>query len=185
MHTWQGGQHHTLVLLGATRMLKKVNCSTISYQDNGGVSTVIVSFFYLVCEAIGTAATPGLLCQPRVIVKMIVKNQMECRLAGATEFSEETCPSATFVHHKIPHNQTRVWTRTAAVGDCILNQASRWTPFYVFSVRTFTYWLNTRMFSWGHDNGEEKNIALPYSNYTERIRELHISATAEDEVLVT
>jgi hypothetical protein len=24
-------------------------------------------FFYLVCEAIGTAATPGLLCQPRVI----------------------------------------------------------------------------------------------------------------------
>jgi hypothetical protein len=29
-------------------------------------------FFYLVCETIGTAATPGLLCQPRVIVKMIV-----------------------------------------------------------------------------------------------------------------
>jgi hypothetical protein len=24
------------------------------------------SFFYLVCEAIGTMATPGLLCQPRV-----------------------------------------------------------------------------------------------------------------------
>jgi hypothetical protein len=30
-------------------------------------------FYYLVCEAIGTAATPGLLCQPRVIVKMIVE----------------------------------------------------------------------------------------------------------------
>jgi hypothetical protein len=44
-----------------------------------------VFFFYLVCEAIGTAATPGLLCQPRVIVKMIVDNQMECRLAGETE----------------------------------------------------------------------------------------------------
>jgi hypothetical protein len=29
-------------------------------------------FFYLVSEAIGTAATTGLLCQPRVIVKMIV-----------------------------------------------------------------------------------------------------------------
>jgi hypothetical protein len=27
-------------------------------------------------EAIGTAATPGLLCQPRVIVKMIVEKQM-------------------------------------------------------------------------------------------------------------
>jgi hypothetical protein len=31
-------------------------------------------FFYLVCESIGTASTPGLLCQPRVIVKMIVEN---------------------------------------------------------------------------------------------------------------
>jgi hypothetical protein len=33
----------------------------------------------LVCETIGTAAIPGLLCQPRVIVKMIVEKQMECR----------------------------------------------------------------------------------------------------------
>jgi hypothetical protein len=41
--------------------------------------------YYLVCEAIGTAATPGLLCQPRVIMKMIVEKQMECRLAGETE----------------------------------------------------------------------------------------------------
>jgi hypothetical protein len=68
-------------------------------------------FFYLVCEAIGTAATPGLMCQPRVIVKMIVEKQIECRLAG------ETCPSATFVHYKIPHDQTRVWNRAAAVGS--------------------------------------------------------------------
>jgi hypothetical protein len=42
-------------------------------------------FFYLDCEAIGTAATPGLLCQPRVIMKMIVEKQMECRLARKTE----------------------------------------------------------------------------------------------------
>jgi hypothetical protein len=34
-----------------------------------------IFFFYLVCEAIGTAATPGLLCLPRVIVKMIVEKQ--------------------------------------------------------------------------------------------------------------
>jgi hypothetical protein len=32
----------------------------------------------LVCEAIGTAATPGLLCQPRLILKMTVEKQMEC-----------------------------------------------------------------------------------------------------------
>jgi hypothetical protein len=32
-------------------------------------------YFFLIldCEAIGTAATPGLLCQPRVIVKTIVE----------------------------------------------------------------------------------------------------------------
>jgi hypothetical protein len=35
-------------------------------------------YYYLVCEeAIGTVATPGLLCQPRVIVKMIVEKQMD------------------------------------------------------------------------------------------------------------
>jgi hypothetical protein len=33
-----------------------------------------IDFFYLVCETIGNAATPGLLCQPRVIVKMIVES---------------------------------------------------------------------------------------------------------------
>jgi hypothetical protein len=35
-----------------------------------------VFFFYLACEATGTAVTPGLLCQPRVIVKMIVEKQI-------------------------------------------------------------------------------------------------------------
>jgi hypothetical protein len=67
-----------------------------------------IIIIYLVCEAIGTAATPGLLCQPQVIAKMIVEKQMECRLAGEPKFSEKTCPSATFVHHKIPHDQTQV-----------------------------------------------------------------------------
>jgi hypothetical protein len=66
-------------------------------------------FYYLVCEAIGTAATHGLLCQPRVTVKMIVEKQMECRLAGEPGvLGEKSCPSATFVHHKIPHDQTRI-----------------------------------------------------------------------------
>jgi hypothetical protein len=49
-----------------------------------GVSECKTDFFYLVCEAIGTVATPGLLCQPRVTV-MTVEKQMECRLAGKTE----------------------------------------------------------------------------------------------------
>jgi hypothetical protein len=43
-----------------------------------------------------------------VIVKMIVEKQMECRLAGEKEVLGRTCPSATFVYYKIPHDQTRV-----------------------------------------------------------------------------
>jgi hypothetical protein len=53
-------------------------------------------FFYLVCEAIGTAATPGVLCQPRMIVKMIVERQMECRLAGEAEVLGENLPQRNF-----------------------------------------------------------------------------------------
>jgi hypothetical protein len=53
-------------------------------------------FIYLVCEAIGTAATPDLLCQPRVIVKMIVEKQMECRFAGETEVLGENLPQRHF-----------------------------------------------------------------------------------------
>jgi hypothetical protein len=52
--------------------------------------------FYLVCEAIGTAAIPGLLCQPRVIVKMIVEKQMECRLPEETEILGENLPQRHF-----------------------------------------------------------------------------------------
>jgi hypothetical protein len=53
-------------------------------------------FFYLVCALIGTAATPGLLCQPQVIVKMIVDKQMECRLAEETEVLGENLPQRHF-----------------------------------------------------------------------------------------
>jgi hypothetical protein len=48
--------------------------------------------FYLVCEVIDTAATPGLLCQSRVIVKMIVEKQMEWRMVGETEVLRENLP---------------------------------------------------------------------------------------------
>jgi hypothetical protein len=43
------------------------------------------------------------------VLGMIVEKQMECRLTGKPKLSEKTCPSATFVHHKIPHDQTRVF----------------------------------------------------------------------------
>jgi hypothetical protein len=56
----------------------------------------------MVYGAIGTAATPGLLCQPRVMVKMIVEKLWTVDWQGKPKFSEKTCPSAIFVHHKIP-----------------------------------------------------------------------------------
>jgi hypothetical protein len=59
-------------------------------------------FLILVCEAIGTAATPGLLCQPRVTDKMIVEKQMECRLAGETEVLGENLPQRHFYPSQNP-----------------------------------------------------------------------------------
>jgi hypothetical protein len=59
-------------------------------------------FLILVCEAIGTAATPGLLCQFRVIVKMIVGKQMECKLAGETEVLGENLPQRHFCPSQNP-----------------------------------------------------------------------------------
>jgi hypothetical protein len=59
-------------------------------------------FYYLVCEAIGTAATHGLLCQPRMIVKMIVEKHMECRLAGETEVLGGNLPQRHFCPSQNP-----------------------------------------------------------------------------------
>jgi hypothetical protein len=57
---------------------------------------IIYFIYYLVCEAIGSAATPGILCQPRVIVKMFVEKQIQCRLAGETEVLGENLPQRHF-----------------------------------------------------------------------------------------
>jgi hypothetical protein len=58
---------------------------------------------YLACEAISTAATPGLLWRWR----WLWRSRWNVDWQGKRKFSEKTCPSATFVHHKIPHDQTR------------------------------------------------------------------------------
>jgi hypothetical protein len=63
---------------------------------------VFFFFLILVCEAIGTAAIPGLLCQPRVIVKMIVEKQMERKLAGKTEVLGENLPQRHFCPSQNP-----------------------------------------------------------------------------------
>jgi hypothetical protein len=65
-------------------------------------SSYLFFFFILVCEAIGTAATHGLLCQPRVIVKMIVEKLVEWRLAGETEVLGENLPQPHFCPSQNP-----------------------------------------------------------------------------------
>jgi hypothetical protein len=65
-------------------------------------SIVLFYYYYLVCEAIGTAANPGLLCQPRVMVKMIVEKQMVCSLAGETEVVGENLPQLHFCPSQNP-----------------------------------------------------------------------------------
>jgi hypothetical protein len=69
--------------------ISKENSKKISLLKRG-------LFFYLVCEAIGTAATPGLLCQPLVIMKMIMEKHRECRLAGETKVLGENLPRRHF-----------------------------------------------------------------------------------------
>jgi hypothetical protein len=77
----------------------KILIQITSREDVGFFYYYYYYYYYLVREAIGTAATPGLLCQPWVIVKMIVEKQMECRSAGETEVLGENllqchfCPS--------------------------------------------------------------------------------------------
>jgi hypothetical protein len=66
-------------------------CIKYNFRINGCVYVFYYYYYYLVCEAIGTAATPGLLCQPRVIVKL-----MECRLAGETKVLGENLPQRHF-----------------------------------------------------------------------------------------
>jgi hypothetical protein len=71
-------------------------------QCFGCDSRAVFLLLILDCEAIGTAPTPGLLCQPRVIVKMIVEKQMECRLAGETEVLGEHLPQLHFCPSQNP-----------------------------------------------------------------------------------
>jgi hypothetical protein len=59
-------------------------------------------FFNLVCEAIGTAANPGLLCQPRMIMKMIMEKQLGCRLTGETEVLGANLPQRHFCRSQNP-----------------------------------------------------------------------------------
>jgi hypothetical protein len=65
------------------------------------IHSVVPPFFFF-GEAIGTAATPGVLCQTRVIVKMILEKQMDFRLAGETEVLGKNLPQRNFCPSQNP-----------------------------------------------------------------------------------
>jgi hypothetical protein len=85
-------------------------------------------FFYynLVYEAIGTAATPGLLCQPRVILKMTVEKQMKCRLAGETEVLGENLPQRHFYPSYCSHLLALLNIRYVFRKDQPLRDSTMW-----------------------------------------------------------
>jgi hypothetical protein len=57
-------------------------------------------FFNLCGGTLGTAATTGLLYQPRMMVMVIVEKLVEWRLVGETEVLGENLSQRHFVHHK-------------------------------------------------------------------------------------
>jgi hypothetical protein len=85
---------------------------------------ILYKFFYWVCEAIGSAATPGLLRQPRVIVKMIVEKWMECRLAGETEVLGENLPQRHICQSQHPTWPDRGLNPGRRVGKPATNRLS-------------------------------------------------------------
>jgi hypothetical protein len=61
-----------------------------------------VLFFIIIIWFVRLLVLRPLLCQPRVIVKMIVETQMECRLAGETEVLGENLPHRHFCPSQNP-----------------------------------------------------------------------------------
>jgi hypothetical protein len=84
----------------ANHLLTKTNTQRRFKRHTTYDSVFLLLFGF--CEDIGTAATLVLLCQPRVIEKMIVEKQMECRLAGETEVLGGNLPQRHFCPSQNP-----------------------------------------------------------------------------------
>jgi hypothetical protein len=85
---------------------------------------------------------------------------------GKPKFSEKSCPSATFVHHKIPHDQTRVWIRAAAVGSLRLTAWAMARPLTVTYYYCDCFWELSAWCQLKEDSKQQKLFSrLSYYYY--------------------
>jgi hypothetical protein len=101
---------HAGVLLGIFFGREDGSKTILRNVDILPIECVFYYFINLVCEAIGTAATTGLLCQP-------VEKQMGCRLAGETEVLGENLPQRHFCPSQNPTLLDSGLNLAAAVGS--------------------------------------------------------------------
>jgi hypothetical protein len=139
----------------------------------GSPNYIAYFLFYLVCEAIPTAATPGILCQPRVIVKMIVEKQMECRLTGETEVLGDNLPQRHFCPSQNPTwpepglNPGRRGGKKPATNRLSYGAADyiaySLIPTEDQSANTYWRWFPARGFFYPEDGGGTflRNVGLP------------------------
>jgi hypothetical protein len=75
-------------------------------------------------KSLGTAATLAYCTNPDDRWGWFLEQLVEWRLAGETEVVGENLPQRYFVHHKIPHDQTRPWTPDRRGGKPATNRLS-------------------------------------------------------------
>jgi hypothetical protein len=108
---------------------------------------------------------------------------------GKLKFSEKTCPSATFVHHKIPHDQIRLWTRAAAVGTRRLTVWAMARPqlFLPWSLIRVLVWLcnvmgvATYLSQWCR---RLLNLKTEYNNMLQKVKFSVLSSASDHEKIL-